>query len=594
VKLRWSFFPVGDAAIGKPGFTRRDFLRALSANLCVSGAWPLFSALPYPRESAAGADSPQQQALFEEVSAAKSGISWRHVNGRSPEYYLPETTGAGCAFLDYDNDGWMDVYLVNSGRCDFYDPKPPIRNALYKNNRDGTFTDVTEQAGVAGGGYGMGAAVGDYDGDGRPDLYVTQYGRNILYHNNGDGTFTDVTEKAGVTAPGWSSSAVWFDYDNDGKLDLFVCRFVDFDKPKNKFCGNERTGERYYCIPRVYSPAHCWLFHNNGDGTFKDVSVESGIAKSLGKAWGVVATDVDNDGWMDLFVANDTMGNFLFLNKRNGKFAEIGLESGVAFSQDGRERSGMGVDSADFDQDGWQDLFVTNVDQEMYSLYKNNRDQTFEDLAGRMGLGRATRLMSGWGVKFFDYDNDGNLDLFIANGHPDDKIEEHSSHVSYREPLLLFHNNGKTLENVSAVAGPVFAQNFAARGMAVGDFTNTGALDVLIAVNGGAPLLLKNKAAAGNHWLGVKLIGKKCNADSIGAKLTWIAGGLKRSMLKVSGGSYLSSHDPRVVMGIGSNTRIEKLEIQWPQPSRRVETLTDPPIDRYITIAEGSGILEIG
>jgi len=511
------------------------------------------------------------------------------VNGRSSEYYLPETTGAGCAFLDYDNDGWMDIYLVNSGKCDFFNAEPPLRNALYRNNRDGTFTDVTESAGAIGGGYGMGVAAGDYDGDGFPDLYVSQYGRSILYHNNGDGTFTDVTEKAGLAAPGWASSAVWFDYDNDGRLDLFVCRFVDFDKSKNKFCGNERTGERYYCIPRAYQPARSWLFHNNGNGTFTDVSQESGIAKSLGKAWGVVATDINNDGWMDLFVANDTVANFLFLNKR-GKFTDIGLEAGVAYSQDGRERSGMGVDSADFDQDGWQDLFVTNVDQEMYSLYRNNRDQTFEDMAGPTGVGRLTRLMSGWGVKFLDYDNDGNLDLFIANGHPDDKIEQHSSHVTYKEPLLLFHNNGRTLESVQAsVAGAAFTQSLAARGMAVGDFNNDGALDVLVAVNGGAPLLLRNVAASENHWLGLRLIGKKCNPDAIGAKITWQAGDLKRSRLKVGGGSYLSSHDPREVLGIGKRSKIDSLEIRWPQPSGRVETFTNLPIDRYITILEGAG-----
>ncbi len=565
-----------------------SFAGAAAGSACgasILGLWPraaVAAVLAQSREKA--------RALFERIPDSASGIAWRHVNGRSSEYYLPETTGAGCAFLDYDNDGWMDIYLVNSGKCDFYDPQPPLRNALYRNNRDGTFTDVTEKAGVAGGGYGMGAAVGDYDGDGQPDLYVTQYGRNILYHNNGDGTFTDVTEKAGVAAPGWSSSAVWFDYDNDGRLDLFVCRFVDFDKSKNKFCGNEITHERYYCIPRVYAPMRSWLFHNNGDGTFTDVSRESGIASVLGKAWGVVATDINNDGWMDLFVANDTVANFLFLNKKNGRFEEIGLDSGVAYSQDGRERSGMGVDSADFDQDGWQDLFVTNVDQEMYSIYRNNHDLTFEDKAGPMGLGRTTRLMSGWGVKFFDYNNDGNTDLFIANGHPDDKIEEHSTHVTYKEPLLLFQNNGKTLENVSAQAGPVFGEEFAARGMAVGDFDNDGALDVLVAVNNGAPLLLKNNAADGNHWLGIRLVGKKANRDAIGARITWEAGDLKRSRLKIGGGSYLSSHDPREVLGIGSRTKIDKLEIRWPLPSGRVETFTDLPIDRYITIVEGEGI----
>jgi enediyne biosynthesis protein E4 len=568
------------------GLSRAHFLRLLAASL--GGASLPLRTFP---SLASFARPTRASPLFEELPPSATGITWRHVNGRSPEYYLPETTGAGCAFLDYDNDGWMDIYLVNSGKCDFFDPNPPLRNALYKNNRNGTFTDVTEKAGVAAGGYGMGVAVGDYNADGFPDLYVTQYGRSILYRNNGNGTFTDVTEKAGVAAPGWSSSAVWFDYDNDGKLDLFVCRFVEFDKSKNKFCGNEKTKERYYCIPRVYQPARSWLFHNNGDGTFTDVSMESGIGKVLGKAWGVVATDINNDGWMDLFVANDTVQNFLFLNKK-GKFEDIGLQSGVAFSQDGRERSGMGVDSADFNQDGWQDLFVTNVDQEMYAIYKNNHDLTFEDLAGPMGLARTTRLMSGWGLKFFDYDNDGNLDLFIANGHPDDRIEEHSANVQYKEPLLLFHNNGKTLVNVSAEAGPAFDKDFAARGLAVGDITNTGALDVLISMNGEPPVLLKNKAAAGNHWLGVKLVGRKCNPDAIGAKLTWTAGNLKRSQLKTGGGSYLSSHDPRMVLGLGANTRVDRLDVQWSLPSGKVETFKDLPADSYITITEGEGLKE--
>ena len=568
-----------------PRWSRRQFANSLSlaAGGCLAGLTvPPLSSIS-PRLSV----KPEQvmnKPLFVEVLSSLSSIHWRHVNGRSPDYYLPETTGAGCAFLDYDNDGWMDIYLVNSGKCDFFAPDPPLRNALYHNNRDGTFSDVTERAGVGGGGYGMGVAVGDFDADGWPDLYVTQYGRSILYHNNGDGTFSDVTEKAGVAAPGWASSAAWFDYDNDGRLDLFVCRFVDFDKSKNKFCGDEKTGERFYCIPRVYSPSHSWLFHNNGDGTFTDVSTESGIADALGKAWGVVSTDVNNDGWMDLFVANDTVANFLFVNKGNGKFEEKGLEAGVAYSQSGRERSGMGVDSADFDQDGWQDLFVTNVDQEMYSIYRNNHDLTFDDKAGPMGLGRLTRLMSGWGVKFFDYDNDGNADLFIANGHPDDKIEAHSSHVSYKEPLLLFHNTGRSLENVSGVAGPAFSQSLAARGMAVGDFNNDGAVDVLIAVNNGAPLLLKNVSAPANHWLGVRLMGKKSNSDAIGARIIWQSGDLKRSRLKVGGGSYLSSHDPREVLGIGARTKVDRLEIHWPQPSGRVETFTDLPILSLIHI----------
>jgi len=525
---------------------------------------------------------------FEAVPPEKSGIHWVHTSGQSPEKYLPESSGPGCAFLDYDNDGWMDIYLVNSGKCDFFTPNSPLRNALYKNNRDGTFTDVTEKAGVGGGGYGQGVAVGDYDGDGLPDLYVTQYGRSILYHNNGDGTFTDVTEKAGVAAPGWSSSAVWFDYDNDGRLDLFVGRFVDFSKELNKPCGIHEDGQRHYCIPKVYSPMPSWLFHNNGDGTFTDVSKESGIASHPGKAWGVVATDINNDGLMDLFVANDTVANFLFVNRGKGKFEEVGEVGGTAYSAEGRARSGMGVDSADFDQDGFMDLFVANLDRELFSLYRNNHDGTFDDHAGSTAIGNATRLMSGWGLKFFDFDNDGDLDLLLANGNPDDLIEQLHSQVKYQEPMLLFHGTGKGFENISAQSGPLFAKALSARGLALGDFNNDGAIDVLISVNNGAPLLLRNNAGVRNHWLGIKLVGKKSNPDAVGARITYQAQDLRRSRMKVGGGSFLSDHDPRVVLGLGTRTKIDWVEVKWPLPGA-IERFTDLPIDRYVTLVEGQG-----
>ncbi len=528
---------------------------------------------------------------FEEVPASKSGITWVHASGMSAERYLPETMGAGCAFLDYDNDGWMDIYLVNSGKCDFYEPAAPLRNALYKNNRDGTFTDVTEKAGVSGVGYGQGVAVGDYDGDGLPDLYVTGYGRSVLYHNNGDGTFTDVTAKAGVSAPGWAASAVWFDYDNDGRLDLFVCRYVDFDKAKHHRCTAPKTpglpDQAAYCNPRSYGPTANWLFHNNGDGTFTDVSQSSGIAERRGKSLGVVATDIDNDGRLDLFVANDTVADFLFANRGNGRFEEIAEQAGVAYSAEGRPRGGMGVDSADFNQDGWMDLFVTNLDREMFSMYRNNRDGTFDDDASRNGIGAATQLMSGWGLKFFDYDNDGNLDLFLVNGEPDDQVARAEPRVSYREPLMLFHNTGTGFKNISSEAGPVFARPMASRGLALGDFDNDGAVDVLISNNNEAPLLLRNHAAVKNHWLGLKLVGKKANIDAVGARVSYQSGDLKRSHLKVGGGSYLSSHDPRMVLGLGKRTKIDWLEVAWPQPSGLKQRFTGLPIDRYITIVEG-------
>jgi enediyne biosynthesis protein E4 len=536
-------------------------------------------------------------ALFEEIPASASGIGWVHDNAMSANRYLPETMGPGVAFLDYDNDGWMDIYLVNSGPCDFWTPAAPVRNALYKNNRDGTFTDVTEKAGVAGGSFGMGAVVGDYDNDGWPDLLVTAYGRVILYRNNHDGTFTDVTQKAGVASPGWTTSGVWFDYDNDGRLDLFLCNFVDYGASHKFECGDNKLGRHYYCIPRIFKGSTSFLYHNNGDGTFTETSKGTDIASSIGKGLGVVATDINNDGRMDLFVANDTVQNFLFANRgpdKNGKwqFEEIALQAEVGFSESGQPRSGMGVDAADLNNDGWQDLFVANVDQEMYSLYLNGKHESFRDAAHLQGVAQATRLLSGWGLKFFDYDNDGAVDLILANGHPDDMIDNYSQQVHYKEPLLLFHQgaDGK-LANVSAQAGPAFQKMFPARGLAIGDYDNDGALDVLIGNNGGPPLLLRNNAARLNHWLGIKLEGVTCNRDAIGTTLVWTAGGKTFRRFKSSGGSYLSAHDPREVLGIGPATQIDQLEIHWAPPSQRIDKFTKPPVDRYIHILEGKGIL---
>lgn len=533
--------------------------------------------------------------LFEEVSASASGILWTHDNAMSPERYLPEAIGPGCAFLDYDNDGWMDIYLVNSGPSDFYTPSKPLRNALYKNNRDGTFTDVTEKAGVTGGTFGMGVAVGDFDNDGYPDIFVTSFGNCILYRNNRDGTFTDVTAKAGVATPGFTTSAVWFDYDGDGKLDLFVCSFVDYGKAGSHFsCGDNKLGLKYYCIPRVFRGTASFLYHNNGDGTFTRADQGTAIEKALGKSLGVVATDINNDGRMDLFVANDTVQNFLFANRgpdKNGKtqWEEIALQAEVGFSDNGQPRSGMGVDAADFDGDGWQDLFVANVDQEMFSLYRNQKNETFQDVAHAQTVAQSTRLLSGWGLKFFDYDNDGAIDLMLANGHPDDMIEKYSSQVRYKEPLLLFHQENGKLRNVSAEAGPAFTQSYPARGLAVGDFDNNGALDVLIANNGGAPVLLRNRAAEGNDWVGLKLEGTAANRDAIGARITWSAGGVKRSRLKNNGGSYLSSHDPRDILGLGKAAALDWVEVRWPRPSRRVERWAKLSLNSYHILREGSG-----
>lgn len=557
--------------------TRRPSRRQLFRALAAAAVPPVLSSF----------QSPPARSAFEEISPSVSGIRWQHVAGLSPEMFMPETAGPGCAFLDYDNDGWMDIYLVNSGPCDFFQPSKPLRNALYRNNRDGTFTDVTDKAGVPGNAYGQGVAVGDYDGDGLPDIYVTQYPRSILYHNNGDGTFTDVTSKAGVAAPGWATSAVWFDYDNDGRLDLFVCGFLDYSKAKNVYCGSKQL--RSYCMPNAYSPVPCWLFHNNGDGTFTDVSKESGIAKELGKAWGVVAADLNNDGWLDLFVANDKVPNFLFANRGKGHFEEVGLLGGVGVNAMGLPRSGMGVDAADIDQDGWLDLFLTNVDHEMFSLYRNHKDMSFDDLAIPTGIGAATMLLSGWGVKLFDYDNDGDLDLLIANGHPDTTVDKRIQDVRYSEPMRLFRHSGDKWENVSAQSGPIFSKDLAARGMAIGDFDNDGAVDVLVALNDAAPVLLRNNIGRQNHWLGVRLIGKKANIDAVGAKITYQSGDLRRTACKAGGGSYASAHDPRVVLGLGQRTKVDWLEVTWPQPSGKIERIANLPLDRYITIVEGEG-----
>jgi hypothetical protein len=360
--------------------SRRDIVRLLG----LAGASSVLGRAPFASRARASAPT------WEEIPPEVSGITWVHENAMSSDRHLPETMGPGVAFFDYDNDGWVDIFMVNSGEADFYKPSTPLKHALYKNNRDGTFTDVTDQAGVAGGrDFGMGCAIADYDNDGYQDILVTAYGRCTLYHNNGDGTFTDVTDKAGVAAPGWTTSAVWFDYDNDGKLDLFLCSFVEWSVDSDVFCGDNKLGRRFYCIPRVFKPTPSLLFRNNGDGTFTEVSAGTDIARSMGKALGVVATDINNDGLMDLFVANDTVQNFLFVNRGNGKWDEIGLPAEVAFSANGTPRSGMGVDAADVDGNGLQDLFVANVDQEMFSLYKNQGERVL------LGSRRLPRHLAG-------------------------------------------------------------------------------------------------------------------------------------------------------------------------------------------------------
>lgn len=495
--------------------------------------------------------------------------------------------GPGCAFLDYDQDGWMDVYLVNSGSSDFYSPDKPVRNGLYRNNGDGTFQDVTEETGTGGGVFGMGVASADYDRNGFPDLFVTAYGRTLLYRNLG-GRFEEVSEAAGVSRYGWTSSAVWFDYDRDGWLDLFVAGYVEFSKEKHVSCGLNPLGRAYYCVPRFFKPVPSLLFRNNGDGTFTETGAHSGIGSHPGKSLGVVAADVNNDGWMDLFVANDTVQDFLFMNRDGKRWEEIGLFAQVGYSQNGQSQSGMGVDAGDFDGDGWLDLFVSNIDHQNYSLFRNNGDESFADEAVTQGVGQATFLLSGWGVKFFDSDNDGDLDLFLANGHPDDMIGEYARDVSYKEPPLLLENRDRRFVDVSSDAGRVFSQPLSSRGLAIGDYNNDGCLDVLLANNGEAPVLLANRGSA-NHWLGLDLRGIKANPQGVGARIRWSAAGVVRTRFKTAGGSYLSSHDPREILGLGSASAVDWVEIQWPQPSGLTERFTGLPVDQYARIEEGKG-----
>ena len=525
---------------------------------------------------------------FELVDLATSGIAWTHTNARSAERHLPETVGAGCAFLDYNGDGWLDVFFVNSGPADFFEPAAPLSNALYRNNGDGTFTDVTQAAGLEGGGFGMGVAAADYDGDGDTDLFVTGYGRNRLYRNRGDGSFADVAKGAGLEAKGWFTDAVWFDYDNDARLDLFVSGFVSYSAAESKYCGDNEAGRRHYCIPRSFRPTRCLLYRNQGDGTFADVSDASGISLVGSKAFGAVATDINRDGFLDLFVANDTVQNFLFANQGDGTFREEGLLLGVAYSDAGTARSGMGVDAADFDGDGWQDLFVANIDQEMFSLYRNLGGEDFLDAS--VEVRRETRLYSGWGLKFFDFDNDGDPDLFLANGHPDDMIGLFKPLVSYEQELLVFENTGQDFANISARAGAAFANEYSARGLAVGDYDNDGDADVLVSNNGGAPLLLRNAEGNRNGWVGLRLQATASNPEAVGAIVSWTAAGRERQRFRTSGGSFLSSHDPRELLGLGTASGADEIEIRW--PSGTIDRLAAVPAGAYVTVREGAGLVE--
>jgi len=561
---------------------RRRFVKLAAA------AGLSFPHLPLLRAIGERSPHPDGRDVFQAVPPERSGITWIHNNAHSNDRYLPETTGAGCAFFDYDNDGWMDIFLVNSGPCYFFHPSVSPGCALYRNNRDGTFTDVAAKAGVQGNLFGMGVAIGDYDRDGFQDIFITGFEKNILYHNNGDGTFTDVTSKAGLEDSAWSTSAVWFDFDNDGYLDLFVCHYVDFKRLTQDLCGTSE-GTKVYCAPQNFPAEACRLYRNNRDGTFTDISEKSGISSYPGKALGVVAMDINNDGWTDLFVSNDTTADRLYLNSGHGTFADIGFEAGIAYDDAGSVRSSMGVDAADFNRDGKIDLFVSNIDHQQYALYRNLGDNTFSNLAAVDDIGRSTMMMSGWGAHFIDYNNDGWPDLLCVNGHPNDLIDRTGSVVKFKEELLLFHNDGKTFIDVSYQSGSIFRDSWSARGLAIGDFNNDGAMDALVLINGGRPLLLENVYGSKNHWLGIQLVSVHANPDATGAVVRYSVNGRTYSIQKTSGGGYLSSHDPRIVIGLGEATSIDWLEVHWPRPLRAVEHFKEIQLNQYITICEGVG-----
>jgi hypothetical protein len=521
--------------------------------------------------------------------ASSSGIVFRHENAASSEKYLIETMGGGAAWIDYDNDGYLDLYLVNSAATKVYAPTHPLRNALYHNNGDGTFTDVTGKGGVAAEGlFGMGVAVGDFDNDGFPDLYVIGYGRSILYHNNGDGTFSDVTAKAGVANTGkWGSSGAWLDYDRDGWLDLVVANYLDFTPAGNQFCGDERPGHRAYCHPNKYRGQTPTLYHNNHDGTFTDASRSSKIGLKAGNGLGVVAFDYNGDGWPDIFIANDSMENFMYANQRDGTFQEVGLVAGVALSEDGRSEAGMGVDAADYDGDGRLDLFVTHLDLEFNRLYRNRGDGTFEDTTFPAKLGYHNYHMSGFGTRFLDYDNDGWPDIFIANGHVLDNIPMFHAEVAYAERKTMYHNVRGRFEEVSEKLGPDFLQPRVGRAAAVADYDNDGDLDILVTNNGQAPELLRNEGGNRRHWMQARLIGTRSNRDGIGAKVKLVAAGRTHVDESKGGMSYQSAHDPRLHFGLGDAARIESVEVRW--PSGAVDKLANLAADRVVTIKEGSG-----
>ena len=521
----------------------------------------------------------------------EAGISFRHINGAEGAYHLPETLGAGGAFFDVDSDGNLDLYLVNSGYWEESAADETL-SALYRNNGDGTFTDITTTAGVGNrGNYGQGAACADYDNDGDVDLYVTNFGANVLYRNNGDGTFTDSTASAGVGDPGWSSSACFLDYNLDGHLDLFVVNYLVYSLDVPYLPCGEEDGTQTYCHPSLFEGAPDTLYHNNGDGTFTDVSKESGVGGVgglfHGKGLGVVSADFNNDGAPDLYIANDDTRNDFFYNNGDGTFSEISLLAGCAYSFNGVAQAGMGVAAGDYNGDGLQDIFVTNLSYETNALYRNNGDGTFTDVIYEAHLGKESYLFVGFGTGFFDADNDGWLDLFVANGHIIDNIEDTHDILTYRQPDQMFRNQGDgTFQEVSSHAGAYFQSPAVSRGALFGDYDNDGDIDMLVTQSNGPITLLRNETGTQHNWIRIKTVGVISNRDGIGTRVTLTAGGHTQIQEINPGASYLSSHDERLHFGLGTNVTVNRLEVRW--QSGVVQVFENLPTNQEHVISEFS------
>jgi len=540
--------------------------------------------------------------VFSDITHAAGLDKFHYISGTPEKSTILETPGSGVALLDYDNDGWLDIYLLNGSTFPALKGKEaPPRAMLLHNNHDGTFTDVTAKAGVANERWGFGVAVGDYDNDGWPDIYVSNFGKNRLYHNNHDGTFTDVAEKAGVELGGWSTGATWGDYDHDGRLDLFVPGYVKFDPDHPPIAGKgglppgfcQFRGIDVMCGPRGLTGESDHLFHNNGDGTFTDVSVKAGVSDPRGY-YGLasVFVDVDDDGWLDLLVANDSVPKYLYRNKHDGTFEDLSYLSGFALNDEGREQAAMGIAVGDYNHDGKVDFCITNFSDDYNTLYRNDGDSSFTDVSYAAGIANLTVPFLGWGTGFLDYDNDGWLDLFFANGHVYPGVDKQDWGTTWAQRPLLFRNlNGSKFEEVPAATGSGLATVVSARGAAFGDFFNDGHIDVVLNVMDSTPVLLRNVVKNSNHWLTLKLIGgAKSPRDAMGAKVFVTAGGVRQRADVFSGGSYASSSDQRLHFGLGTATKIDKVEILWPDGT--AEEVKVPSIDRIVTVVEGRGVRE--